>query len=96
MERKCPKCGTWNKDKKNCSNCGERLDFEKIRKEEEAEKKQNRLLLRKPDILDKWFNQLSQSSNPFVKVFYFIALSVWMVFAVIVGIIILIASLATG
>lgn len=61
-----------------------------------ANKEKKRIPLRKPDQLDIWFDKLSKSKNPIVKIFYYLALSIWAVFAVIVGFILLIASIATG
>lgn len=96
MERKCPHCGTWNKEVDYCINCGKLIDPEKIKVKEEAAKEKRKILLRKPNKLDEWFEKFSNSKNPLVQALYYLLYSVWMIFAVIVGFILYAVALAPG
>lgn len=96
MERKCPHCGTWNKEVERCSNCGELIDPEKIKIVEQTAKEKRKLLLRKPNKLDAFFEKFSNSKNPLVQIIYYLLYSVWLIFAVIVGFILYVVALAPG
>lgn len=96
IQRKCRHCGTWNKDEEYCTNCGNLLNPEKIRRKENAEKEKKRLLLRKPNQLDTWLENFSNSKNPLVKVLYHILNTVWIIFAAIGGFIIYIVAMVSG
>jgi hypothetical protein len=55
IERKCPKCGDWNLDEDNCTNCDELLSPELI----EIKREQIRQTTPLPTLdifLDKWKN----------------------------------------
>lgn len=59
VERKCPKCSTWNQDEDNCRNCGELLSPEliEIKREEVREEIRKSTPLPPLDIfLEKWKN----------------------------------------
>ncbi len=84
LKRKCPKCGTWNGGEDNCTNCGEILNYNIIRKQEDA-KRVKEFSTRPPDGIDKFLNNFKNSKNIFVKLIYYILYSVWFIFALIIG-----------
>ncbi len=59
VERKCPKCGTWNQENDNCVSCGELLSPQKIEEEREAVREKIRQSTPPPALdvfLAKWKN----------------------------------------
>lgn len=68
-ERKCLKCGTWNKAEKFCVNCGNALDEEEIRKQEDEE---HRLAeqARPKDRFDQFMSKLKNHRFLVVRIFY--------------------------
>jgi methionyl-tRNA synthetase len=96
VERKCPSCGTWNKKEVDyCTNCGHLISPEIIQ-EKEAEEQKRKILLRKPGVLDRWFESFAQSKNPLVKLVYYILYSVWIVFSAIVGFVLYMVAAGPG
>lgn len=78
VERKCPNCGTWNKDEKYCIQCNtpihpneiERLDrLKRIELEKKA-------AIAKDDRLKKLIRKAQASPNPFVRILYYLLYSV--------------------
>ena len=96
IQKKCPHCGTWNKDEEHCTNCGKLIDPIKLREQERLEQQKQRILLRKPTQVDLWFERFSNSKNPLVRALYCILYSIWMVFAAIIGFILYLIALTPG
>lgn len=93
MERKCKACGTWNKKNvDHCISCGILISPEKIEQErrDAYEKEQQ---LRPPNKVDLWLERISNSKNPFVKVFYYIFYSIWFI---LMGLITIVIYLVAG
>lgn len=84
MQRKCPKCGTWNRSEDYCTQCGETLNYMLIRKKEDA-KRIELLNNRPPDSLDKFLTNFKNSKFLLVRAVYYVLYSVWFLFAVIVS-----------
>lgn len=58
-ERKCPSCGTWNKDEDYCTNCGALISPKIIeeKREEAREERRNSIPPTKLDLfLERWKN----------------------------------------
>ena len=96
IQRKCPSCDTWNKDEEYCTNCGQLLDPDKLRKEEKLEREKQKVLLRKPNELDHWLEKVEKSKNPFIWLIYRIVRTVWVVFAAIITFILYAIAAAPG
>jgi len=96
IQRKCPKCKTWNKAEEQCTNCGQLLNPEKLREEEKVEREKQKVLLRKPSELERWFEKVENSENILVRAIYQIVYSIWMVFAAIIGFILYAVTATVG
>ena len=93
--RKCADCNTWTDNSDYCSKCGKLINsvksvgIEMDNKEKEAKEASK-------TAFDKWLENLSTTSNPFVKLFYYLVYSVWVVFSAIITFILFLVSAASG
>jgi len=91
----CFQCKQWSSDTKVCEHCGYIISQEV--KDEIKQKEYDQLNPPKPPSkLQKAFNFLKASKNPFLKLIYYILMAVWMLYVGIVMIIMYIASMAVG
>ena len=74
IERKCLKCGTWNKSEDHCTHCGNTLSPVLIEKEEAALREERRLSLPK-DKLDQLMDRAKNSRYWFVRAFFYVVYS---------------------
>ena len=99
-QRKCPQCGTWNEGtNKTCVACGAVIDEQVIR-EEQKKRMTNAELAQKlkeqPDWLNRFFEKLKASRNPFSKGLYYFLNALWMVyFALLLGVAWLVFTVAS-
>ena len=95
VERKCPKCNTWNKEEDHCNNCGEPISprqLEKNRMEKLKAKEEAKV----PSKMDIFLDKLKKHQNPFVKILYALLSSVWAVYMFLLGIILYLAAATPG
>jgi hypothetical protein len=82
IERKCRKCGTWNKDEDYCNNCGAVISLkeeERIETEIKIQEEKN-----KPkDKIDLFVEKYKNHNNIIVKGIFYIFYSIYLVFAAI-------------
>lgn len=78
VERKCPSCGTWNKELDYCSKCGTVLSFELI--EEEREKVREKRRYRPPSQFDRFIQRWKTSEYLFLRVTYKIVYAIGFAF----------------
>lgn len=95
VQRKCTKCGTWNKDETHCVECGVLLDPVMIeeKREEEREERRRNIPPSKLDIfVEKWKN------HPFfpIKALYYILYTIGFVFFAIASFFAWIAASPNG
>lgn len=69
IERKCLKCGTWNKDEDYCQSCNEPLSPRAIDKAE-SEKRKQILANTKPSKLDLWMKRAKNHKYGIVRFSY--------------------------
>jgi hypothetical protein len=94
-QAKCPTCNEWSKNTEICDQCGSAISREK--QELEYRKKNN--IVSKPEppgALQRFFEYGQKSNNPFVKLLYYIVLSIWGVYVGIIVIMLYIAAAAAG
>lgn len=84
MQRKCPKCGTWNGSEDNCISCGEVLNYSLIRKKEDT-KRIEAFSSRPPDWFDKFLHNFKNSKYILIRAVYYMLYSVWFLFALLVS-----------
>lgn len=93
--RKCLDCNTWNDNSDYCKNCGKLINsVKKVGLEMDIKEKEAKEATK--TAFDKWLEKLSASSNPFVKLFYYIIYSVWVIFSAIITFILFLVSAASG
>ncbi len=94
VERKCSKCGAWNK-LDVCSGCGNELNPKRIRiqKIREAQEKKSQ---EEPSRLEKVLENWKRTNNPFLKLAYWIGYSVWVVYMAILSFIAFIIAWGPG
>jgi hypothetical protein len=91
----CYQCKQWSSDTKVCEHCDYIISQEV--KDEIKRKEELKLNPPKPPSkLAKAMEYLRKSKNPFLKLFYYILMGIWMLYAGIVVIIMYIASAAAG
>lgn len=96
VERKCPNCGTWNRDgEERCKECGHTLNPQKRIAEEEQEREKKRLELPKTKF-DELVERFAQSKNPFVKALYLLLKGLWFVYWVILSFILWLIAATPG
>lgn len=74
IERKCPKCGVWNKNEDHCTNCGNLISPVLLEKEEQIRKEELRRGLPK-DKLDVLFDRAKNSKYFLVRAFFYVLYS---------------------
>lgn len=94
-ERKCPKCGFWNQNQDNCTNCGQLLNPTIIRKKEDIEQKKA-FSAKPPDKLDIYLQRFKNSRIFIVRWLYYILYSIWFVFGVTVSFILYMVAGTVG
>jgi ribosomal protein L32 len=94
-QAKCPTCNEWSQNTEICEHCGSAISREK----QELEYREKHNIVSKPDppgALQRFFEYGQKSNNPFVKLLYYIVLSIWGVYVGIVVIMLYIAAAAAG
>ena len=81
VERKCPKCNTWNKEEDYCTNCGTVLSPVII--EEQREKKREEERRREPTKFDIFLNNWKNSRFFLLRALYQILYTVGVIFITI-------------
>lgn len=82
IERKCLNCGTWNKDEKFCTHCGNAIAPEEIEKIEIAKKREEEA--RKPkDKYEILAEKMKTHNSVIVRFMYKVMYSIGMVFGAI-------------
>src|SRR5690606_5533800 len=75
IERKCPKCSTWNGDETHCKSCGTVISPEILQKIEDDEKAK-KLAEQKPDKLDVLLSRAKNHRLLPVRILYYMIYSV--------------------
>ena len=95
IERKCLKCGTWNKDEDFCINCLEPISPVEIEKAETKAKLAEEA--NKPkDKFEILAEKMKNHDSVFIRFMYKIAYSIGMVFAAIGGFFAWMVAMANG
>jgi len=92
---KCPNCQKWSSNTEVCENCGEILSQSK--KEEIQQKKEGKI--KKPEPpgkLQQFFEYTRTSKNPFLRLLYFITISIWGIYVGFVVLIMYLVVAASG
>lgn len=92
---KCPNCHEWSSQEDICGHCGSALG----REQRELEKSGGEVKVTAPEPpgrLQQFFEYAQKSKNPFVKLLYFIVMSIWGVYVGLVVLILYIAVAASG
>ena len=92
---RCPHCQEWSSSIEKCDHCGKPIS----RESRELEKTGGVRKIAKPEPpgkLQRFFEYAQQSKNPFVKLLYFIVMSLWGVYVGLVVLILYIAVAASG
>lgn len=92
---KCPNCHEWSSDPDICDHCGEPISREK-REEAKSGGKKKVSAPEPPGKLQQFFSYAQKSKNPLVKIAYFLVMSIWGVYVVMVVILMYIAAAASG
>lgn len=92
---KCPNCQKWSSNIEQCEHCGTTINREKRALEKPGiERKIS--APEPPGKLQQFFEYAQKSKNPFVKLLYFIIMSIWGVYVGLVVLILYIAVAASG
>ncbi len=78
VNRKCPKCHTWNTDNDYCTNCNELLNHQ-IRLKEAEQARQTEWDNRKLDKIDATIKRMQYSKYAVVRILFYFVYSVWMI-----------------
>ncbi|MCB9224041.1 MAG: hypothetical protein H6582_07705 [Crocinitomicaceae bacterium] len=78
IERKCTKCGTWNKDEDHCTSCGAALSPKAIDQEKEIKRKEEEAN-KQPSKFDLFLEKSKNSKFWIVRVGYYIMYSVTLI-----------------
>ncbi len=84
VERKCSKCGTWNKDEDRCTNCGTPISptlIEEIREEKREEIRKSK----PPSKLDKFVDAWKNHRFFLVRATFWVLYSIAFIFFSIAG-----------
>ncbi len=92
---KCPHCHQWSSDPDVCDKCGAPISREK-REEVKRGGKKKVSAPEPPGKLQQFFIYAQQSKNPFVKIAYYLIMSIWGVYVGMVVILMYIAAAASG
>jgi hypothetical protein len=91
----CPNCQKWSSNTEECEFCGEILNTEK--REEIKLKKEGKITKPEPPgKLQQFFEHTRTSKNPFLRLLYFISISIWFIYVGLVVLIMYIAVAASG
>lgn len=80
--RKCPNCGTMNKNTDHCANCGTMINTIKRREMEQKDRERKIRADRKeekPNVVTTFFEKARRHQNPIVKGMATIVYSIWVV-----------------
>lgn len=94
VERKCPNCGTWNKDEDYCVNCGTVLSPKII--EEKREKKREKRRYRPPTKFDLFIRKWKNSRFWLLRVLYRVLYTIGVIFFAIASFFAWIAASPNG
>ncbi len=92
---KCPNCHKWSSNTETCKHCGATINREKRALEKSGDDRKISAP-KPPGKLQQFFEYAQQSKNPFVKLLYFIIMSIWGVYVGLVVLILYIAVAASG
>ena len=81
-ERKCPTCGTWNKDEDYCTQCGTVLSPQLIEEKREEEREQRRNSI-PPSKIDLFLKKWEHSNFLLLRILYKIVYGVTVAFIAI-------------
>lgn len=82
--KKCPKCNAWSENSDHCTNCGELLDYWKIREKEVAQKEKEQAEKPLSDF-DNFILSIKNSKFILIRIIYYIFYSVWVAMVAIVS-----------
>jgi hypothetical protein len=92
---RCPNCHKWSSNSEKCEFCGELLNTEK--KEQIRLEKEGKIIKpRPPGKLKAFFEYTRTSRNPFLRLLYFITISIWGIYVGLVILIMYIVVAASG
>jgi len=94
-QRKCPKCGHWNQDEHQCTECGYALTA-RLLHDEYIEKLEKEDSEKAPSKIEIWLNQLKQHDNVLVRMFYYVLFSIWSIYMFIVSVFVFIIATTPG
>lgn len=92
---KCPHCHKWSSNPEICEHCGKAISREKRELEKSGGKKKVSAP-EPPGKLQQFFEYAQKSNNPFVKLLYYVVVSIWGLYVGLVVIILYIAVAASG
>ncbi|MEO9533096.1 MAG: hypothetical protein ABJG68_09175 [Crocinitomicaceae bacterium] len=95
IERKCLKCGVWNKDEDYCNSCQEPLSpraLDKVKEEKKAEEERNRV----PSKSEVLMLKAKNSKYLLVRWMYYVLYSIFMVIGAIGAMMAWMAALANA
>ena len=96
ISRKCNRCGTWTVDNDRCSNCGNEINFEKIKRRDQKKQTQKIIQEKGPDQIERFLNRFKNSRFILVKGLYYLLYSVWFVLASIVSFFMFLTAMGPG
>ncbi len=85
VRRLCKKCNIYSVDSDYCSNCGDLINFEKIKKEESAKSTYEKKKHKPEEDLERIFEKIKNSRYLPVRIVYKVFYSIWFVFAAIIS-----------
>ncbi len=92
---KCPNCHEWSSKSDSCEYCGATINREQRALEKSGD--DSKITAPKPPgKLQRFFDYAQKSKNPFVKLLYYIIISIWGVYVGLVVLILYIAVAASG
>lgn len=91
----CFQCREWSNDTEVCEHCGAIISRE-LKDEIKRKEKAKLTPPKPPSVLEKAFNKLKTSSNPFLKIIYYLLMTVWIVYVGIVMLVMYLASSVIG
>ena len=95
IERKCLACGTWNKDERFCTNCGNAIHPDEILKIE-AEKKRIEEANKPKDQFDILAEKMKNHRSGFVRFTYRVMQTIGMIFAAVGAFFAWLVAMANG
>lgn len=91
----CFQCQKWSNDTKICEHCGAVISQE-LKDDIQRKEKAKLNPPKPPSALERAFNYLKSSTNPILKMIYYILMTIWFIYVGIVMFIMYLASLVVG